>query len=294
MPYNSPRRVRFGFTLVELLVVIGIIALLISILLPALQKAKERANAVKCQSNLRTLMQGAILFASENKDHLPGNYNDRGQTLEWKRDFLTGPQLSGTPANPPEAGTMFKFVKNRNVYFCPSSVFGAAGAGAGTNLKFDYAMFQGLAGAKLGKVPRVASFTTITKSGASTGQQKHSLPTPVFCDEHPLTLNLDHQEGAHSNEDALSTVHSGGGYYSSLDGSVHWFQEAHPSVNRAVNAFGLRWAARWYVTKPDGSEIALGVSGGFTYVQFGMYNEMHRAHKLYPPTPDFAGWGPKK
>lgn len=60
-----------GFTLVELLVVIGIISLLISILLPSLARARQAAVAVSCQSNLRQFGQAFLLYADQNKGWFP-------------------------------------------------------------------------------------------------------------------------------------------------------------------------------------------------------------------------------
>ena len=69
---GQPSRNVRGFTLVELLVVIGIIALLISILLPTLNRAREAARATKCLSNLRSLSQAAIMFAGDHRGMMPG------------------------------------------------------------------------------------------------------------------------------------------------------------------------------------------------------------------------------
>ena len=65
-----PSRSR-AFTLVELLVVIGIIAILLALLLPSLNKARESARGVACASNLRQIGLGFLMYANENRQRLP-------------------------------------------------------------------------------------------------------------------------------------------------------------------------------------------------------------------------------
>ena len=71
MRRKSVRHARQAFTLVELLVVIGIIAILISILMPALSKVRNQALAISCANNMRQIYMVCMMFSTDRKGHLP-------------------------------------------------------------------------------------------------------------------------------------------------------------------------------------------------------------------------------
>jgi prepilin-type N-terminal cleavage/methylation domain-containing protein len=119
-PDPGRARRRRGFTLVELLVVIALMAILTSILFPVFSQARETARQTTCASNLRQLGQGFLLYAQEYDDRWPGIWNG-----EW--NIRAGLQLNWGAA-------IFPYVGSRRLYKCPSDPMDEVASSYNANL----------------------------------------------------------------------------------------------------------------------------------------------------------------
>jgi prepilin-type N-terminal cleavage/methylation domain-containing protein len=129
---SHPHHRNSAFTLVELLVVIGIIALLMGILLPVIARARESSNRTKCASNLRQFGQFIIIFANEHKGRVPTGHdtplhNAGGQNMMWMytKDYFV---------------LVDEYGANQRIFICPSTPLNEKGPQAfryGEGSEFD-------------------------------------------------------------------------------------------------------------------------------------------------------------
>jgi len=149
-PSSAPRafpgnRRSGGFTLVELLVVIGIIAVLVSILLPSLNRAREAANQTKCLSNLRQLGLAFQMYLNENKGAFPyaGRFDiPRNEDWLWWQETPFGARVQ---ADVRQSAIAKYLAPNGNVskdfFLCPSDdVQQRPAAVSGGNYLYSYTM----------------------------------------------------------------------------------------------------------------------------------------------------------
>lgn len=117
---------RLGFTLIELLVVIAIIAILASLLLPALSRAKQQAQGTQCMSNLKQLTLGWTMYSGDNKDYLCVNGDENFEptilNLSQNPQWCPGreDELAGCTNLFIKAGLIYPYVQTVNIYKCPS------------------------------------------------------------------------------------------------------------------------------------------------------------------------------
>ena len=131
---RKPKIESNAFTLIELLVVIAIIAILAAILLPALSKAKQRAQAISCLNNLKQLTLGWIIYYNDNNGGLAPNLEAGEQPtsktdtriqpggiwVQWCPGNLQTTSLITYQTDFIEAGLIYPYVKTVDVYKCPA------------------------------------------------------------------------------------------------------------------------------------------------------------------------------
>jgi len=200
-----------GFTLVELLVVIGIIALLVSILLPTLSRARESGKRTQCLSHLRQVGMGLVMYVSEWKGKSPPQANSVA-------DFLDPAVMA---KNPSWLSALMPYVKNdRRLYWCPDAAeLTWSGGGNPTDLsKTNYMANAAVFNRKVTGIKRSSEIIYVQEDRFLWNT---SWLRPSLTSKNPDKFSQWHFLNGSFGEEYCS-VHNQGGNLLYVDGHAAW------------------------------------------------------------------------
>jgi prepilin-type N-terminal cleavage/methylation domain-containing protein/prepilin-type processing-associated H-X9-DG protein len=204
-----------AFTLIELLVVVAIIALLISILMPALNRAREQGRATKCLANLKQLTTIFSQYAFENR-FIPGTYWQGPLNLDWAGRVNAAYQSNPTRwRHPIETSVLSRYLYDLDkILECPTEVRDA-------NTLFDYCVIIRMAGARTDLGWRMTYPEDATQQVATERQ----FPVlPLLIEEDDRWYNAQVDDGSWANLDQVTERHSHFANIGYLDGSAGRFR----------------------------------------------------------------------
>ena len=231
-----------AFTLIELLVVIAVIAVLMAILMPALNRAREQGKRISCLSNVKQLTMGWIMYADANDDKVP--YANTGLSYAW----VVYPGANATEEAYLDgiySGTLYPYCPDVKLYRCPTGIRGEL---------VTYALPDSLNG--YDGIPGTKDLMVYRRS-----QVKRASERIVYLDEGRLSPNswtLHYQEERWW--DQVTARHGDGTNFSFADGHSEYWKWKDPRTLDVAKADYDWWQSTGrnsgeYSTQPGNEDL---------------------------------------